>query len=330
LTLKIGDKQFEFICYYKDDNHLRQSFNALTKRVYGFDFEQWYKDGYWSDSYVPHSLLVDGEVVANSSISIIDFDLNGQKRKYIQIGTVMTAPEYRGLGLSRFLMEKIMDEWKDKCDMLYLFANDSVLSFYPQFGFEKAEEYICTINTKTKFHIPLLGGVPAGRGGSEGHTHSKLRSGAGGVVNSLQTAKKINMDNNQNRLTLIEKIKQAKPLTSFSMIDNIGLIMFYLTSFLKDNVYHIPEYDAYVIYEVDEDVLHLQDVFCAEELAFNDLLGNLVTDGINEVRLGFIPKNEGGFEKKVLEEDDTTLFVFGNDAELFKKSKVRFPVLSRA
>ena len=296
--MKIGDKQVEYVSNYKDDNILRQSFNALTKRVYGFDFEQWYKDGYWSDFYVPHSLLVDGEIVANSSVSIIDFDFVGQKRKYIQIGTVMTAPEYRGLGLSRFLMEKIMNEWKDKCDMLYLFANDSVLSFYPQFGFEKVDEYVCSFDT--------------------------------GMINPLQIAQKVDMGNNQNRLTLIDKIKRTKPVASFSMINNSGLIMFYLTSFLKDTVYYIPKYDAYVICGIDEGVLHLHDVFCADELVLSDLLGSLVTDNIKEVRLGFTPKSDVVFETKVLVEDDTTLFVFGKDAELFKKSKVRFPILSRA
>lgn len=53
----------------------------------------------------------------------------------------MTDKEYRGMGLSRWLIEKTLEDWKDKCDAVYLFANDSVLNFYPKFGIEKALEY---------------------------------------------------------------------------------------------------------------------------------------------------------------------------------------------
>ena len=35
----------------------------------------------------------------------------------------MTADEYRNRGMSCFLMKKIMDEWKERCDAIYLFAD---------------------------------------------------------------------------------------------------------------------------------------------------------------------------------------------------------------
>ena len=295
IVFEVNNKQFEYVHGYKDNELLRSSFNALTQRVYGFDFEDWYANGYWADNYVPHSLVYEGSVVANSSVSIIDFDFDGQKKRYVQIGTVMTTPEYRGLGLSRYLMEKIMAEWKDKCDMIYLYANDSVLSFYPKFGFEKADEYqiVCPVNA---------GGQP-----------------------SLQ---KVDMDDNRNRLTLFEKIKHAKPVAKLAMINNPGLVMFYLTSFMKDNVYYISEYDTYVIIEIDDDVVYLQDIFCETEVKLEEVIRCILANESRKVVLGFTPKCEDGFEKCLLEAEDTTLFVYGNDAERFKDSKVMFPVLS--
>ena len=51
----------------------------------------------------------------------------GKKKNYIQIGTVMTDNEYRNKGLSRYLIEKIISEYKEKSDCIYLSANDTVL-----------------------------------------------------------------------------------------------------------------------------------------------------------------------------------------------------------
>ncbi len=42
------------------------------------------------------------------------------------------------------IMEKVLVEWKDKGELLYLFANNSVLNFYPKFGFFKLNQYQCT------------------------------------------------------------------------------------------------------------------------------------------------------------------------------------------
>ena len=53
----------------------------------------------------------------------------------------MTLPEYRNKGLNRYLMEAVLSEWKDKCDAIYLLANDSVVDFYPKFGFEEFKEF---------------------------------------------------------------------------------------------------------------------------------------------------------------------------------------------
>jgi hypothetical protein len=38
-------------------------------------------------------------------------------------------------------LEKVLGEWRRKYDLIYLFANDSVLDYYPKFGFSRVEEY---------------------------------------------------------------------------------------------------------------------------------------------------------------------------------------------
>ncbi|MGM1020539.1 MAG: GNAT family N-acetyltransferase [Bacillota bacterium] len=106
--------------------------------------------GCWDDQYIPYVLLDGDCVVANVSVSLMNFDLLGENRKYIQIGTVMTHTNYRNQGLSRFLLECVLQDWYDNGDAMYLFANDSVKEFYPKFGFVPAQEYQFNRKASTK------------------------------------------------------------------------------------------------------------------------------------------------------------------------------------
>ena len=74
----------------KNDSYLRRSFFQLAKNTFDLSFEQWYQNGYWTDSYIPYVLHENGTVVANASVNIIDTLWQGEKKRYIQLGTVMT------------------------------------------------------------------------------------------------------------------------------------------------------------------------------------------------------------------------------------------------
>ncbi len=91
--------------------------------------------------YIPH-VLADGErVVSNVSVNIMHFDICGAKKNYIQLGTVMKDSSYCGKGLNRYIMEDILEEYRGNTDGIYLFANDTVLDYYPKFGFVPSKEY---------------------------------------------------------------------------------------------------------------------------------------------------------------------------------------------
>ena len=121
---------------YRDNDALRASFNELAGKVFGLSFENWYQNGFWKDNYIPYSVVIDGKVVANVSVNRCDVNYNGETKSLIQLGTVMTDPDHRGKGYARELMEKIISDYEGKVDGMYLFANDSVTSFYPLFGFK--------------------------------------------------------------------------------------------------------------------------------------------------------------------------------------------------
>ncbi|AJQ27946.1 hypothetical protein JBW_02602 [Pelosinus fermentans JBW45] len=293
----INEKNYTYASDYKDNDVLRGGFNRLTKQTYGFDFEQWYQDGYWGNSYIPHSVL-DGEMlVANVSISIINFSVLEKNKRYIQIGTVMTDQRYRNQGLSRFLMEKIIDQWEENCDLIYLFANDSVIDFYPKFGFSPINEYQYykqATYIKHSFNV-----IP------------------------------LDMSVDKNRQLVFAKALQAASLSKIAMQSNASLIMFYLTSFMKNHVYYIEEIDTVAVAEYDENILCIHDVFGRQDV-LEEVVNIMLTENVQKVILGFSPCNDTSYNIELLKEEDTTLFVKGNDMKIFSDNKIRFPILSHA
>ena len=138
---------YKIVKDYRDNAVLRHSFNELAKKTFGLDFEDWYQNGFWNDHYNPYSIVEDNRVLANVSVNKTDMILNETKpteqrtlKHFLQLGTVMTEESCRNRGYIRILMEQIEKDYT-KQDGIYLFANDSVLSFYPKFGFNKALEY---------------------------------------------------------------------------------------------------------------------------------------------------------------------------------------------
>lgn len=297
-SVTIKGVQYEFVKNYKTHKSLRDSFNLLTQQVYRFNFEPWFELGYWGDSYQPYSLMKDNKVIANVSINIIDFSFLGETKRCLQIGTVMTDEAYRNLGLSRCLMELIMNEWAFKCDLIYLFANHSVLDFYPKFGFVPVREY--------------------------SYTKSAPFSGI------QKEIRKLDMSMQNNRELLYDMVSSTKVFSKISMLDNANLVMFYCTSFMSDYVYYIEEYKAIVIAEHEEGVCYLHDVFCKEEIFLDDIIVSIVNENISKVILGFAPVDVVGYNIDLLADDIDVLFVKPDIAELFKINQLRFSVLSHA
>ena len=74
-------------------------------------------------------------------MNVIEFLVEKERKTGVQIGTVMTDEEFQNRGLNRFIMAQVLAIWKEQSDFVYLFANDSVLNFYPKFNFEIVYEY---------------------------------------------------------------------------------------------------------------------------------------------------------------------------------------------
>ncbi|MFZ5967086.1 MAG: GNAT family N-acetyltransferase [Bacillota bacterium] len=292
----INGHTYNFINAVKENEQERKSFNLLAHNTFGIDFEQWYQNGYWGNDYIPYVLLDGDVVVSNVSVNIINTRWKDQAKLYVQLGTVMTDKEHQGKGLNRWLMEKVLADWKDKSDTVYLFANDSVLDFYPKFGFEKASEYQCqkTINKKDG------------------------------------TVKKLDMSLAYDRRLLLDTYKFSNPFSALPVENNDGLLMFYCTKFMQENVYYIEEFEAIVVAEYDDEKLVCYDIFCQNKYTIDDILCTMAEENTETVIFGFTPKQMKNCKIVKLQKEDTTLFVLKGKENLFVENQLMFPLLSHA
>ena len=283
---------------YPTNNTLRRSFCRLAEQTFGIDFEPWYQAGFWGQQYRPYSLVENREVIANVSVNIMDMCLHGQQKRFIQLGTVMTEEAHRGQGLSRFLMERILEEWKPQCDGVYLFANDSVLNFYPKFGFRPAQEW----------------------------TYTKPLSAAS-ITAPLPP--KLDMSEPANQRRLKQAVLQSVPQSALAMHHNTGLVLFYALSVYRESVYVLDSCNALVMADCEDGTLYVHDIIAPHPVSLNAVIDAFAAFGARQVVLEFIPNDAQGFAAQPLCEEDTTLFLLGDFPE-WEQERLRFPALSHA
>ena len=214
----------------------------------------------------------------------------------IQLGTVMTKESYRNRGLIRRLMEEIEKDFETEVDGIYLFANDSVLDFYPKFGFRKAVEW----------------------------QYSKKISAWG-----EELVQRVPMENSEDWKVLIKAIEESVPQGKFELTDNSDLIMFYVSKFMQDNVYYLSEKRAYVIAEPQGDELILYNIFAPERVD-SEIGAKAFGNKIQKLSLCFAPWENSGYEKELLRKEDNTFFVKGELFAEFEREQLRFPDLAHA
>lgn len=283
--------ELQFSNQVRCNGALRAAYNALTQKTYGFSFESWYQSGYWGNAHVPYTLFDGGQAVANVSVNRMDLLLDGEVRTCFQIGTVMTDPAYRGHGLSRRLMEAVLAGHAG--ETVFLFANDTVLEFYPRFGFEK------------KAQVRFSAGLGRPRG----------------------LARRLDMASPEDRRLLLEHYKKANPFSKIQTVNGEGLLMFYCTGPMAECVFHLPEFDAVAVAEAEGDVLHCYDVYCEAGPRLSDILEALAPPGTRRVCLEFTPVDSASFEITPVPEEEDAMFVL-NGRGLFGWEPFLFPVIS--
>jgi len=120
-----------------NDKAYQGKLNKLLCETF-FDFQFWYDLDLWDENYESYSVTDDEEIVSNVCVFKTQILLDEKHHNALSVGAVATKAEYRGRGFSRLLMQHIIEKYKDI--PMYLFANESVVDFYPKFGFRRLFE----------------------------------------------------------------------------------------------------------------------------------------------------------------------------------------------
>lgn len=293
---------------YMKNDMLRHALNKLTEETFCFNFESWVMNGYFEGDYIPYSFEVDGKIISNVSVNRMHFVLNGEKRYYIQIGTVMTAAEYRNQGLAKKLLDLVIEEYKDKCDGIYLFGDLSALDFYKKMGFKERMQYQYTLKNNVRLDIQ-------GRNLTEVHRDGFIK-----------------LDSSDEKLkeAYCEAVRNSVAIGAFEQENKYGLQMFYTANL--ENVYYSKSLDCFVAIEQDGDTIEIQSVISKKHIALETIIST-INANYNVLKLGFTPRKDDMdlFNVTVFDGgDDYRLFCRGCGLEIIEQEKLYFPTFSHA
>lgn len=302
----IGNNNYIYSTEVRDNDVLRNSFNQLVRDTFGFDFTEWYRAGHWGEMYIPHVLLDGKKVVSNVSVNLMHFEVHGLQKNYIQLGTVMTDKKYCGRGLNRYIMENIIEEYKDKADGIYLFANNTVLDYYPRFGFvtSKEYEYFMACGDMDNVKPYVLEKIDISQSSQYMEFYNVIK----------------NCPGNEECLNQNDGMYMDK---------NLGLYYFWIAAGFGDCIYYIPENGVYIVASAEGEVLHIHQVFGKEYIEIKRFAKSF-GGRIKEVVTGYTPACKEEFQAREHKEEDCTLFILGEDLHCIEKDKMMFPVFSHA
>lgn len=291
---------YQLISDYRHIQQYKKSFYALAKSTFGIDFKVWDERGGWNDRYICYSYVDEEQIIANASISKMNIVIHQKEYNALQIGTVMTHPDYRNQGLSGKLMNHILAKYEHQYDFIYLFANDSVLDFYPRFGFKRMQESSFSLKT------------------------SLLRTSQTSSVRILDT-------NNPDDFLIIERIAGNRgPVSSTLGVTSAeGLLLFYFLVVFNDSIYYIEEDDVIVLFKKEDHQLHLFDIISTSRIDLYSIVNSILSPEISVIHFHFTPDDPKDLIEAVFTtQNDDTLFVRPFIKDLPKH--FMFPITSHA
>ena len=225
--------------------------NNLMKDIF-MDFQFWYDLNLWDENYESYSIIENDEMISNICVFKTNIIFDQKDYSALSIGAVATKKEYRGKGLSRILMEHIINKYEGI--PMYLSANDGVVNFYPKFGFERVFEKLPVCEVEIENDIKK----------------NKLQYDDPKIMNYVY-----------NRVNYSDKL---------DCVNTESINIFHLHSgYLKDFIYEIPELETLIIADQKGSTLKLIGVFSLQNINFNELIKLLPFSNVNKIEFGFTP-----------------------------------------
>lgn len=198
--------------------------------------------------------MVDDEVVSNVSLNTMELIIDGIPQKAIQIGTVMTHPNFRRQGLAYQLLKEILEDYDELYDLFFLAAEEEALHLYKKCGFIPREEnkYIIDVTDYKKIDTPLK---------------------------PLHVTKEL----------LLDIKKQALPLSNIlSAIGDEHVLMIYYILGFNEAIYQ-PLPGVYTIFIIKGKTLNLFNILSDKKVNLQEIIERITPSEIEKVFCHFTP-----------------------------------------
>jgi hypothetical protein len=279
-----------------DDTRWHSRFFSFVGQVFaGLDFRLWAERGGWDSRYEVFAMVEDGRILATVGRSRMDFVINDKNVPGFQLGAVATHVERRHEGLSRRLIECVLDG-VGADQPIILFANDTVLDFYPRFGFKR---------TRQKRFIAIITRDPAG-----------------------PRARPFAIENPTDRSRLAHLCARAEaPGSALSARNYYHILLWHLT-YRPIQAFWLDGVDAFVVIEASGGRLVVHECIADRRFDLFAVLPHLITEPVSEVEFGFDPAAWlSKCEVDVSDDDEALLFVRGD--AISPAEPFRFPNLAQ-
>lgn len=275
------------------DTHLHPAYCDYVSRVFASaDFRRWCDWGQWGEGYLAFCVIQDGRVVANASAMRMRLVVEGAEVEGWQLGAVGCVPELRGRGLADAAMRAALAHCADA--PVLLFANDSVLDFYPRYGFTPAPQSVFGVDWPA---------MPQG-----------------------EPAPVLDLADPAVRHDFLRAAAVARPSSArFGARDYGRTATWYAANGYASALRKLDD-DVWIFADIDQDVLTIEDVFASGPVDWPAAIARVIDRPIRRIRFGFTPERCWPRARAIGEEDDAGLFV---RALALPAAPSRFALLAR-
>lgn len=287
----------EIVSNYRDNAELRNLYFQFIETVFpSVSHKSWYEQGWWTNDYMPYSIIENNTIISNVSVSKMEILINGKPKTGIQIGAVGTISEYQNHGLSRQLMEYVINKYDPIGELIFLFANDSVLDFYPKFGFRPVKEVLFQSTS---------------------------------IPKATYRARKLVLSDENDRILIRKFLNQRHKLTRLFGAMNYDFVThWHLINIFPDNILYLEDDGVICICNEENGQLHLWDVIYIAPINIKTMLPNIIKNNDLKKILYYFPPDQLSFDyDEVIEDKESHLFVSG-DFEV-EGRKFKFPVTAQ-
>jgi predicted N-acetyltransferase YhbS len=261
----------------------------------GRTFSAWGARGGWVDGYDVFAAVVDDQIVSTVGRQSMRYVINGKERSGYQIGAVATHADHRNRGLARSLMNKVLGELDTPNQPVILFANSSVLDFYPRFGFRRLAQ------------SSFIGHIDV-------HPTGTL-------------APRLDLAKSTERAWLADHCARASAVDlGFTARDYYPTILFHLTRQPRI-AFRLDPFGAVMIVQQHGDRLLIEDLLATRPFRLKDALPYVCSQPVHTLEFSFHPEAWWpNAESQALDDGGSPLFARGAAVEV--EEPIRFPDLA--